>query len=410
MSGAKGDSILNETLNSKWAHTMPLIIHIVFRLDVGGLENGLVNLLNNMPKDYYRNAVICMEEATEFQYRIRDGGIPVYALHKKKGKDFGAYLRLWKLIKKLRPDIVHTRNLGTLDALVPAALAGVKYRIHGEHGWNVTDSYGASWKYQLLRRACHPFVTMYVPLSKEIEQWLHNDVGIACNKLFRIRNGVDAELFHPSNGDRVPLPINEFAPDDSYVIGTVGRLETVKDQLTLVRAFLHLRDISKCEQRKLRLVIIGDGSLKPELEGLLRKENAEDVTWMPGARNDVAQLLHGLDVFVLPSLREGISNTILEAMASGLPVIATNTGGNPELIIDGSTGFLVPPTDHLMMADALKKYLKEPKLAKQHGRAARNRIEKEFSLDVMVDKYLQLYKTVLSGRVIKILSGDDLYE
>ena len=112
----------------------PLIAHVIYRFGIGGLENGLVNLINNMPAGRYRHAIICLTDYTDFRNRLKSQDIPVIAVHKRDGKDFSAYVRLWKIFRKLRPDFVHTRNLGTVDVAIPAALAGVRYRIHGEHG------------------------------------------------------------------------------------------------------------------------------------------------------------------------------------------------------------------------------------------------------------------------------------
>ena len=136
------------------------------------------------------------------------------------------------------------------------------------------------------------------------------------------------------------------------IVGTVGRVEAIKDQLTLVRAFLHLINIDADARARLRLTVIGDGALREEARQLISAAGAESLAWLPGERNDIPELMRGMDLFVLPSLREGISNTILEAMASGIPVVATRIGGNPELVVEGETGMLVPPSDPIAMASA----------------------------------------------------------
>ena len=143
-------------------NNIPMIAHLVFRLDYGGLENGLVNLINNLPENEFEHSIICLTEYTEFSKRIHKTNVKIYAIHKKPGKDIWAYIRLYKLLRELKPIILHTRNLATIEGQVWAYFAKVPIRIHGEHGWDVTDSYGASWKYQLIRRACHPFVNKYV--------------------------------------------------------------------------------------------------------------------------------------------------------------------------------------------------------------------------------------------------------
>ena len=377
----------------------PLVAHILYRLDIGGLENGVVNLINTIPAERYRHAIISLTEYTDFRFRIRRQDVEYYALHKRPGKDFGAYVRLWRLLRRLRPDIVHTRNLPALDSQLPAALAGVRCRIHGEHGWDMIDLDGTNWKYNLLRRSLRPLVHRYIPLSLDLENWLQQRIGVTPEKITRIYNGVDTRLFHPAP-TREPLPDANFAPAGTMVIGTVGRMQTVKDQLTLVRAFLHLLKTVPGAGEKLRLVLIGDGPLRAQAAAMLAAENAGALAWLAGSRDDVPRLLRGLDVFVLPSLAEGISNTILEAMACGLPVVATRVGGNPELVIEGETGLLVSAADPVTLADAVGNYLHDPALARRHGRAGRERVERQFSLHAMVQRYLAVYDEVLAGKYL----------
>jgi glycosyltransferase involved in cell wall biosynthesis len=175
-------------------------------------------------------------------------------------------------------------------------------------------------------------------------------------------------------------------------------METVKDQLTLTRAFIELVARRPENRDTLRLVMIGDGCLLLPARQLLDQAGMGDLAWLPGSRDDIPQLMRGLDIFVLPSMNEGISNTILEAMASGLPVIATRVGGNGELVVDGETGLLVPPGQAFELADAISVYLREPGLAVRHGREGRRRVERKFTLEAMVEKYLSLYESVLPAR------------
>src|SRR5262249_16334432 len=128
----------------------PLVAHIIHRLAVGGLENGLVNLINHTPAERYRHAIVALTEVTDFRNRIHRKDVPVFSLHKSKGQDFNTYGRLFRVLRTLHPDIVHTRNLGTLEYLVPAAFAGIACRIHGEHGRDVHDLDGSSPKYKFL--------------------------------------------------------------------------------------------------------------------------------------------------------------------------------------------------------------------------------------------------------------------
>lgn len=156
----------------------PLIVHVIYRLDYGGLENGLVNLLNRMPAAQFRHAVICLAGFSEFRQRIVRQDVEVYSLDKRPGKDLGAYVRLWRLLRRLRPDIVHTRNLGTIDMQWVALLAGARRRVHGEHGWEVSDLTGRNAKSLRIRRACRYAIHRYVALSQDIAQWLRTSVHV----------------------------------------------------------------------------------------------------------------------------------------------------------------------------------------------------------------------------------------
>ena len=143
----------------------PLVVHIIHRLDVGGMENGLINLINHMPAERYRHAIVCMTDYTDFSRNIRREGVTLHALHKRPGKDLGVHARLWRVLRHLRPDIVHTRNLATVETQVTAALARAHHRVHGEHGWDVSDPDGSNVKNRRLRRLVRPLVGEYIALS-----------------------------------------------------------------------------------------------------------------------------------------------------------------------------------------------------------------------------------------------------
>ncbi|MET0012467.1 MAG: TIGR03088 family PEP-CTERM/XrtA system glycosyltransferase [Sedimenticola sp.] len=373
-----------------------LIAHVIHRLDFGGLENGLVNLVNRIPQEKYHHVIICLTDYTEFSKRISNPNVSLYALHKDEGKSPVIYYRLYKLFRKLNPDIVHTRNLSALEASVVAALAGVKGRVHGEHGRDSYDIDGTNTRYLLLRKACKLFVNRYIPLSKDLEGWLKTLVHVPPPKIRQIYNGVDSDKFYPIDAKPVSFPLEIASDVDSFVVGTVGRIQEVKDQLTLVKAVALLVSKNKEYRKAVRLIIVGDGPMMQELSNLVENLGVKEITWITGSRNDIPELLQSMDLFVLPSKAEGISNTILEAMACGLPVLATNVGGNEELVVQGDTGELVPPENPQAMMKAIEGYLlnKDQRLA--HGKAGRQRVEKMFSMDSMVGSYLSVYNELIS--------------
>lgn len=376
----------------------PLVAHLIYRLDVGGLENGLVNLINRIPAERFRHVIICLTGYSAFRQRIRRDDVPVFALNKPPGNSPAILIKLWRLLMQLRPDIIHTRNLAALEGNLPAALAGVPVRIHGEHGRDVDDLDGRNARRQFMRRLFKPFVHQYVAVSRDLESYLQQKVGVLPSRVAQIYNGVDSERFHPAGERRAEVPCAGFAGASDFVIGTVGRMQDVKDQLTLARAFVRLvQGVPRAEQR-LRLVMIGDGPLREQVRVLLANAGAEEFAWLPGEHNDVPRMMRSFDLFVLPSLAEGISNTILEAMASGLPVLATAVGGNPELIEPGVTGTLVPRSDAEGMARAIRSYAESAELCRRHGAEARRAVERRFGMDAMVNAYMAVYDRLLAGK------------
>jgi sugar transferase (PEP-CTERM/EpsH1 system associated) len=377
----------------------PLILHIVYRFDVGGLENGVVNLINHMPASAFRHAVVALTEATDFARRIERDDVEVIALHKAPGHGVRLYPRLLALFRSRRPAIVHTRNLAALEAAVPAWLARVPVRIHGEHGRDVGDLVGSSQRYQRVRRLYRPFVDHYVALSRDLAGYLVDKVGVPRERITQIYNGVDTARFAPAATGPQAIPGCPFGAGH-WLVGTVGRMQAVKDQLTLARAFVQALESQPQLRERLRLVMIGDGPLRAQCLALLEAAGVAHLAWLPGERADVDVVLRGLSCFVLPSLAEGISNTILEAMASGLPVIATSVGGNADLVTEAVTGELVAAGDVQAMALSLVRLASDPARAARMGAAGRREAQARFGIEAMVAAYQRLYESRLRASAV----------
>ncbi|NLD70669.1 MAG: glycosyltransferase, partial [Limnobacter sp.] len=328
--------------------------------------------------------------------------------------------RIWRLLRELAPDLVHTRNVGTLEAQLAAWAAGVPARVHGEHGWEVHDLAGSNRSLLRTRRLLRRFVHRQVALSEATRDYLRSRVGVPSEQIVPIMNGVDTQRFHPRrDGARDEAPAGRDAPDsggvhrlaaygaprwpaDAPVIGYVGRLADVKHPLLLLQA-LELLAFDPAlaaggPQRAPRVALVGSGPLLTEIRTWLADHRLADRVWLAGDRVDVPELLRCFDLHALPSLAEGISNTLLEAMASGLPSVATRVGGNHELIDDGHTGLLVPSNDAVALATALRRYLLDPTLRRDHGAMARRRAVEQFGLDAMVAAYDRLYDGLLAAR------------
>lgn len=377
-----------------------LIAHVIYRFGMGGLENGLVNIINRLPDDKYQHAIVCMTDHNEFSNRLNKP-VDIYDMHKKPGKDLMLYFRLWKLFKKIKPDIVHSRNLSALESQLPAFLTGVPIRIHGEHGRDVHDLDGSNKRYQQIRKFFRTIINYYIPLSKDLENYLINTIQVNKNKITTICNGVDTDKFNfhkPIDKAISDLP-EDFIKENTILIGTVGRLEEVKDQSNLLEAFIELLKTPKVFNKDVKLILVGDGSLRKKIQKRIEVAGIEDKVWLAGARDKIAEIMNLMTIFVLPSLAEGISNTILEAMACGLPVIATNVGGNAELIKDGQTGFIVPASDPHAIKEKILQYIEAPDLLQEHGQSARRRIKEKFSITKMVQSYSEVYIKLLNEKI-----------
>ena len=373
----------------------PLVVHVVYRFDVGGLENGIVNLINHMPRGAYRHAVLALTDVSaSFARRITGDDVPIQALHKPPGQGIWLYPQVQRLLRQWRPAIVHTRNLAALEMVVPAGAAGVPVRIHGEHGRDVEDLAGTRRRYQWLRRAYRPFVSHYVALSQDLARYMTGRVGVPPQRLSQIYNGVDTARFAPA-AQAVAIPGCPFAAPQHWIVGSVGRMQTVKDPLTLARAFVQVLQMQPALRDRLRLVMVGDGALRAAARQVLDDAGVGALCWLPGERQDVADVMRGLQCFVLPSLAEGVSNTILEAMATGLPVLATDVGGNAELVAAGRTGALVPAADPTALALQLLALAEQPAQAARLGAAGRADVAARWSLHTMVGAYQGLYDRLL---------------
>lgn len=384
----------------------PLIAHIVYSFDIGGLENGVANLINYSDANKFRHVIICLSHYTDFFKKIKKDDVQIYALNKRSGKDLLLFWRLYKLLKQLQPDIVHTRNMATLECQLSALLAGVKARVHGEHGWDMGDLSGGNKKYQFLRKLFVPIVKQYIVLSKEGYCYLRDVIGINTTKINHIYNGVDLKKFSLKSLPLSDLAAYKLLPDgfiseSNLVFGTVGRMAEVKNQLFLIHAFLKLLDKKPIYSQHLRLLIVGDGLLMKQALKILddyceQRQCQNQWVYFTGKSDCVDDMMRLMDVFVLPSLAEGISNTILESMATSLAVIATDVGGNSELVKDNVTGYIVPVNDIEKLTETMEYYLDNPDLACTQGQSGRKRIEDGFSLKSMINHYENVYQKVLN--------------
>lgn len=364
-------------------------MHIIYALDVGGMQKGLSNLINMMDP-LFVNSICCITKAGIFKEKIKKQGIEIFELNKKEGNDFSSLIKLVSLLRKKKVDIVHARCWGALfDAAIAAKIAKIPVVIYGEHGRRYEDVFHPKKRQIWLRKILLTyFVDKIVAVSTEVKEWLQNSIGIKQDKIICIHNGID-----PKEAE-IEINLNKRKQigiqNGEIVIGTIGRLDPVKDYSTLIYAASEIIN----QFPNVGLLFVGDGPMRNDLENLGKNLHIENKIMFLGERTDTIELLKMMDIFVLPSLIEGISNTILEAMSCGIPVVATNVGGNPEVVINGETGFLVPPKDSHALAEAIREILKDRSKGVRLGLAGKERTNQHFSLTNMVKAYETLYKTM----------------
>jgi sugar transferase (PEP-CTERM/EpsH1 system associated) len=355
------------------------VMHLMYRLQAGGMELGVVKVVNGLHPSI-ASSICSTTPATEVKALV-NREVPIYELNRRVGNDPRLIWALYRLFRRTRPDIVHTHAWGTLlEGLLAARLARVPCIVHGEHG-----------TLQLAARQAHAQrwgwgrVDQVLSVSRKLTERMAAATGFPASRILTIQNGVDLTRFaSPDRGSaRAALGI----PPDAVAIGTAGRLVPVKDQANLIEALARLRD--HCPN--FVGIIAGDGPLRDELAALAAARGLGDRLRLLGHRPDVERVYAALDVFVLPSRSEGMSNTILEAMASGVCVVATRVGGAEELVDDGSTGLLVPREDSAALAEALKCVVSDAQRRSRMGEAARAKAQSEFSLPRMLRDYQTLY-------------------
>ncbi len=359
------------------------ILHIAYGLDIGGLERVMINCINGLSE--YEHTIIVLTDYSEKFASLLPKNIPIIALNKPQGHDWGIYKTIYKTLKIMQPDIVHTYNLATLEYQVMAFFAGVKFRMHAEHGRDVSDPDGSNKKYQWLRRLVSPFVHKFVSVSKDLHEWLQHTVKLSSSKVTLIYNGINTTTYAPRQEKVVLHDLQK----NKFVVGTVGRLAEIKDQKMLIRAFHYACQQDETFNQNGQLSIIGDGGEMPGLKQLINTLELNDRVWMAGARHDMADVYLSIDLFALSSLGEGVPMTILEAMASGKPILSTAVGGVPEVVENEVTGYLVYSHDHKIYGQAmLKAYYNSKAL----GLAARETACQKFSEETMLQAYKNEYK------------------
>jgi len=367
------------------------IMHLIHQLRTGGAENGIINLVNSIDGNRFESAVCAFVGGGAQTKRVDARKTKLIELNKtKNGNDFLLPFRLKKQLDLWQPHILHTHAWGTLcEGFLAAKMARVPVIVHGEHGTIQQQKRNIP-----VQRFVWGLCTQVLSVSNSHRGKIAATVGFSPDKIKVIPNGVDTGRFCPSPDRDKNKILLGFTPQDRLV-GTVGRLVPVKDQQMLIQAFATF--VGRYPDAK--LILVGDGPLRNELTHLTASLEITEHVHFLGRRSDVPAVLQAMDLFVLPSISEGMSNTILEAMSCGLPVVATNVGGNPEIIVNNVTGRLVQSGDVDELASVLTFLFDHPDRLREMGNSSRKHIEDNYSIRTMINNYERLYQELYQTRV-----------
>ena len=369
--------------------SMPVhVAHLVWSFDIGGMENGIVNLINKSNPQTTRYSVIALTNLGLSKSRVQATNVSFFELGKGAGNDWGIIGHLARIFRRIKPDIVHTHGWPTyVEGLLGAFLGKVPVLIHGEHGTTFFEKRRRVLAYRILKK----WTTHYTVVSSSLRRPLEDVIGIPSKKIISIPNGVDLERFNYKPLVRKKVRHKLGIDKDEFVVGSVGRLVPVKGFEVFVES---IKELAACGER-VRGLLVGQGTLYDKLRRLSVNGNGMASTMFLGNRDDVDDILQAFDVYVSTSYSEGMSNTILEAMASRIPIIATAVGGTVELVRANSSGILIAPGDSKKLSRSLMYRANNPEERVWLGSGARTRCEMDFSLDSMINRYESLYQSCI---------------
>ena len=366
------------------------ILYLITELNVGGAEKALARIVAHLNRDRYDALVACLHEPGLVADEIRAAGSRVVNLDMRSRTDLRVIYRLFKLLRQERVQIIHSYLFhANLLARLVGKLARVPIIISSERTMEMEGRIRL-----LLNRLTSPLADRVIAVARRVRDFAVKSIGVPSEKLVVIYNSV--EISEYQGGVDVARIREELEIDPAHtVVGTVSRLDEAKG----IRYFLQAVPEVLIRNSEVSFLIVGDGSQRRELERLARDLGIESRVIFAGYRPDVVKMLAIMDVFVLPSLYERFPNAVLEAMAIAKPVVATRVGGTPEAVEDGVTGLLVPPRDPKALAEAIIALLQDRERAEAMGRAGRERVERYFSAERMVQETEALYEELIREKM-----------
>jgi len=378
------------TMNSKTK-----ILYVITSTGIGGAEKILCQTAKSMDKNKYHVSICSLKEKGEMAEDIERHGIAVHCLHMVNKEGFVGWIsstialfQLFSYLRKVRPEIVHSFLFrANILARIAGYLTGVPIIIS-----SIRVMGGEKRYFHFIERITSFMVEHYIAVSESVKNYVMQKSKISDENITVIYNGTDIENHNYSNVKNVKMPFGVEDGDDILV--TVGRLHKQKGHAYL----LHAISMVEKEMPRLKLLIIGEGEEENNLKILAETLDLTDKIIFAGLRYDVEKILPVAGLFILPSLWEGTPNVLLEAMAARKPVIATEVGGIPEVVVHGRTGILVPPEDSDALANAIKNLLKDKLKAEEMGKAGRLRVEEHFTIAGMLKKTEKLYQRILKEK------------
>ena len=366
------------------------ICYIIGQLGKGGAERQLYELVKGIDRKKFEPIVISLSQGGYWSEKFRKLNVQMIELERKKNREFTRLFKLIKLLKSIKPDIIHTymftaNSYGRIAAFIagtPIIIASERSSIEIGKDKNRFGIY--------IDKLLASFTHGIICNSQKASESLVKRYSFNAKKIFTVHNGINVAGFlkKPSYNPKKKLV--------QKIVGAVGRLQPVKNH----RLFLDMAKIvsEKSDNNSIKFAIVGEGVLRNELEEYSQHLRIENKIVFLGERNDIPDLLQSMDIFVMTSLYEGMSNAIMEAMAAGLPVVATEVGGNSELVIDGETGFLCPSNDAMALADRVASLINSEKESERMGENGRKRMLNEFGIEKMIKETENIYMKLFEQR------------
>lgn len=360
------------------------VLHITFELTIGGAQQVIRQLIENMDGSKVHSEIVCIDNIIgELGETMQSQGIEIHVFNRQHGFDMTLIKGLYRLIASKKYDVIHCHQYTPyLYGLLASVTTSAKV-IFTEHGRFYPD-YG-TWKRKMLNPLFSLFTNKITAISKATKDALVTYENFSAGDIDVVYNGIKDYSSYEVDAKSLKKQFN--IPNDTFLFGTISRLQPIKNQIMMINAFHQLAT----EDRKVHLLVVGDGEIKKDLEALVKKLSLTTKVTFTGFQTDPYRFHHIIDVFLLSSFSEGTSMTLLEAMSLSKPSVVTNVGGNPELISNEVNGYVVPSDDQEAFYLACEKLFLNVKNRKAMGENARKKFLELFSAKSMVEQYMSLY-------------------